>query len=65
MKDTIQHIRDAVKSGNLLPAFRAAQVNKVLGITYAGNFMSKHSKLKKGNGHIYFIRKSIGLYSLK
>lgn len=59
----IQRIRDAVKSGDLVPPFRAAQVNKVLGITYACEFMAQYSR--PNNSHIYFVRISPGLYRLK
>lgn len=62
MKDTIQHIRDAVKSGCLIQPFRAAQVNEAIGIDWACEFMNQHSK--PGNGHIYFDKISRGLYRL-
>jgi len=63
MRDTIQHIRDATKSGKLPPQFRATQVNEALGIYWAGNFMAKHCK--SGESTELFVRISRGLYRLK
>ena len=62
MRNTIQHIRDKVKSGELPPQFRDAQVNKAIGIDWAGNFMAKHCKPR--NGGVFFVRISRGLYRL-
>ena len=40
--DTIPAIRRAIRQGRLQQPFRAADVNAVLGIDYAGTFLSKH-----------------------
>ena len=45
-KKTIGEIRRAVKSGTLSQPFRAAVVNKAVGITFAGNFLSKHCDIR-------------------
>ena len=62
--ETIQRIRSAVRSGKLGQKFRAADVNKLLGIDWAGTFLPKHCE---GNGHTteHFVRVSRGLYRLK
>lgn len=61
---TIQEIRDAVKRGRLGEPFRAADVNRLLGIDWGGRFLAKHCE---GNGYTteHFIRISRGLYRLK
>jgi hypothetical protein len=40
--DTIPAIRRAIRHRKLQQPFRAADVNVVLGIDYAGTFLSKH-----------------------
>jgi hypothetical protein len=62
MKSVFRHIEDAVTSGNLPPWFRAAQVNRVLGIHYAGSFLGNHCQT--GNSTILFERMSRGLYKI-
>jgi hypothetical protein len=41
-RDTIRRIREAVASGRLKQYFRAEDVNKALGIEFAGTFLPKH-----------------------
>jgi hypothetical protein len=61
---TIQRIRADVRSGKLVEPFKPADVNKLLGIDWAGTFLPKHCE---GNGYTteHFIRVSPGLYRLK
>lgn len=63
MIDVFQHIQDAVKSKKLPAEFRAAQVNRILGIDYAGNFLAKHCQT--GSSTHLFNRISRGLYKIK
>ncbi len=62
--ETIRKIRDAVHSGKLPKSFRAADVNRLLGIDWANTFLPKHNV---GNGYTteHFMRVSRGLYRLK
>ncbi len=64
MKNTVEAIRNAVRSGRLNTKFRGADINSLLGITWGGNFLAKHCV---GNGYTteHFVRVSRGLYSLK
>ena len=61
---TIKLIRAAVQAGGLNQPFRAADVNRLLGIDWAGVFLPKHCV---GNGHTteLFRRVDKGLYRLK
>jgi hypothetical protein len=61
---TIQEIRDAVRRGRLGEPFKAADVNRLLGIDWAGTFLPKHCE---GNGYTteHFIGIGLGLYRLK
>ena len=61
---TIQLIRAGVRSGRLTEPFKPADVNKLLGIDWAGTFLPKHSE---GNGYTteHFVRVGRGLYRLK
>jgi hypothetical protein len=63
-RETIRKIREAVRSGELPTSFRGADINKLLGIDWAGNFLAKHCV---GNGYTteHFVRISRGLYRLK
>lgn len=63
MKDVFQHIQDAIKSRKLPTEFRATQVNRVLGIDYAGNFLAKHCQT--GSSTHLFNRISKGLYKIR
>jgi hypothetical protein len=62
--DTIRQIRYAVAKGSLKEPFRAADVNRLLGIDWAGAFLPKHCV---GNGYTteHFVRVTRGLYRLK
>jgi hypothetical protein len=61
--DTIRQIRYAVAKSSLKEPFRAADVNRLLGIDWAGTFL-KHCV---GNGYTteHFVRVTRGLYRLK
>ena len=61
---TIQHIRTAVRVGKLAEPFKAADVNKLLGIDWAGNFLPKHSEGNRRTTE-HFVRVGRGLYRLK
>jgi hypothetical protein len=63
--DTIRRIREAVESKRLGHQFRADDVNKVLGIDFAGTFLPKHRVGNPGNNTELFVRISLGLYKLK
>ena len=41
-RDTIRRIRDAVWRGRLVEPFSPRDVNRELGITWAGTFLPKH-----------------------
>jgi hypothetical protein len=55
---TIGHIRDAVENGDLEKVFTPANVNRVLGIYWAGVFLPKHRKGSPGGYTEFFIRVS-------
>src|SRR4029077_892297 len=61
---TIRSIRAAVGAHRLRQPFRAADVNRALGINWAGTFLAKHCV---GNGYTteHFVRVSKGLYRLR
>jgi hypothetical protein len=61
---TIKLIRAAVQTGRLSQPFRAEDVNRLLGIDWAGVFLPKH---RVGNGYTteLFVRVGHGLYRLK
>jgi hypothetical protein len=61
---TIQRIRAGVRSGRLAEPFKPADVNKLLGIGWAGTFLPKHCE---GNGYTteHFVRVGRGVYRLK
>ena len=61
---TIHKIREAVRTGKIPVEFRAAQVNDALGITWAGNFLAKHSVGRQTSDTKLFIWVSRGLYRL-
>ncbi len=62
--DTIRRIRKAVADGKLVQPFRAADVNQILGIDWAGTFLAKHC-VENGYTTEHFIRVSRGKYKLK
>ena len=61
---TIKFIRAAVQNGRLSQPFRAEDVNRLLGIDWAGVFLPKHCV---GNGYTteLFVRVERGRYRLK
>jgi len=63
-RQTIRDIRKTVRCGRLLEPFRAADVNQLLGIDWAGTFLAKHCV---GNGYTteHFVRVGRGLYQLR
>ena len=65
---TIRQIREAVTSGRLTQPFSPKDVNRALGIHWAGNFLPKHREGKPGNKFtVLFVQESHrpALYSLK
>jgi hypothetical protein len=64
MRDTIRRIRGAVESKVLGHQFRAEDVNKALGIEFAGTFLPKHRVGNSGGSTELFVRISAGLYRL-
>lgn len=62
---TMQEIRKAIATGRLKEPFRAADVNRALGITYAGTFLPKHRENNPGNFSVRFVQIGRGLYRLK
>ena len=62
--ETIREIRRAVGSGRLRQPFKAAAVNRALGITLAGNFMPKHRVDNPGGETELFRRVGLGEYRL-
>ena len=61
---TIQQIRAAVRSGKLVEPFKAADVNNLLGIDWAGTFLAKHC-VENGYTTEHFVRVDRGPYRLK
>ena len=68
-RETMQHIREAIRDGSLTEPFRAADVNRALGISYAGVFLPKHRvgnpgmKGKKNTERFVLLKR--GLYRVK
>ena len=63
--DTIRRIREAVEGKRLGHGFRAEDVNKALGIDFAGTFLPKHRVANPGGNTELFVRIGVGLYQLK
>jgi hypothetical protein len=63
--DTIRRIREGVTGGRLNLHFRADEVNKALGIGFAGTFLPKHRVGNTGGNTELFVRINAGLYRLK
>jgi hypothetical protein len=63
-RETMQLIRQAIRQGRLKEPMRGADLNKVMGITWGGNFLAKHC-LGTGSSTTRFVRVSRGLYHLK
>ena len=64
-RDTMLRIREAIKNGILVQPFRASDVNRALGIDYAGVFLPKHRVGNQGGFTQHFIQIERGLYRLK
>lgn len=62
---TIELIRAAVEKGRLSQPFRAAEVNRLLAIDWAGVFLSKHCVGNRIQTTELFVRVDKGLYRLK
>ena len=58
-------IREVIEGGRLLEPFRPADVNRALGIDYAGVFLPKHRVGNPGGFTQHFIQIERGLYRLK
>jgi len=63
-RETMQAIRLAIRQGRLKEPMRGADLDKVLGITWGGNFLAKHLPRHR-QFHARFVRVSCGLYRLK
>ena len=64
-RNTIRGIRNAIEGGKLVQPFRPADVNRALGIDYAGVFLPKHRLGNPGGFTELFVRIKRGLYRLK
>lgn len=64
-RDTIRRIREAVKSHRLAEPFSPADVNKALGIDWAGTFLPKHRVGNPSGNTELFAQVDRGLYRLK
>ena len=53
---TIKRVREAVRQGKLQEQFSAQDVNAVLGIHWAGNFLPKHRVGNPGGFTELFVR---------
>ncbi len=63
-RDTIRRIRAAVRVGRLQEPFKASEVNKVLGIHWAGTFLPKHRVGNPDSNTELFVRVERGRYRL-
>jgi hypothetical protein len=63
-RETMQLIRQAIRQGRLKEPLCGADLNRVLGITWGGNFLAKHC-VGTGSSTSHFVRVSRGLYRLK
>lgn len=64
-RETMRKIRERVANGTLPRQFRAADVNKALGIDWAGTFLPKHCEDNPGGESERFLRVSRGVYRLR
>jgi hypothetical protein len=64
-RETIRGIREAIRNLVLKEPFRAADVNRILGIGYAGVFLPKHRVGNPGKNTELFVQIERGLYRLK
>lgn len=63
-RGSIRRIREAVHVGRLPREFTPADVNKALGIDWAGTFLPKHRKGNPGRNAVLFVRVRTGVYRL-
>jgi hypothetical protein len=61
----MRRIREAIESGRLASPFGASDVNRALGIDYAGVFLPKHQVGNPGGFTEHFVQIERGLYRLK
>lgn len=64
-RNTMRAIRHAIEDGKLVQPFRPGDVNRALGIHYAGTFLPKHRVENPGGYTEHFIQLGRGLYRLK
>ncbi len=64
-RDTIRRIKEAVRAGRLHEPFSPADVNRVLGIDWAGTFLPKHRVGNPGGNTALFVRVERSLYRLR
>ena len=64
-RETMRLIREAIKNGTLVQPFRPADVNRALGIDYAGVFLPKHRVGNPGGFSERFVQIKRSLYCLK
>jgi len=64
-RDTVRRIREAIETGTLVQPFRSADVNRALGIDYAGVFLPKHRVGNPGGFTEHFVQIERGLYRMK
>ena len=62
--DTIRRIKAAVRAEKLREPFKASEVNKVLGIHWAGTFLPKHRVGNPDSNTGLFVRVGRGRYRL-
>ena len=64
-RNTMRRIREAIERGRLVQPFRPADVNRALGIDYAGVFLPKHRVGNPGGFTQLFVQIGRGLYRLR
>ena len=64
-RNTMRGIREAIEGGRLIQPFHPADINRALGISYAGVFLPKHRVGNPGGFTQHFIQIERGLYRLK
>ncbi len=64
-RETIRRIRAAVRAGRLREPFTPADVNRILGIDWAGVFLPKHRVGNPRGETELFIRVGRGRYRLR
>jgi hypothetical protein len=64
-RNTIHEIREAARARRIPRQFTPADVNKALGIDWAGTFLPKHRVGNPGGNTELFVRIRAGLYELR